>query len=443
MLPNPRIVAIDDKQDELDALTNALSRTGAACLGILFDAESGALEACPEARVIFFDLHLLGNAVGTPEKHFSTIVSCLEQMGPQGPYAIIVWSQHPDEAGENDAGDGLYQYICERLDNTIPRPYVVMPLPKVEHLSKSGATFVVADPAALRTKVDALLAAHPQTSALFLWEKYVLSAAANTVGQLIELSGGRAEQIKGVMASLAIAAVGPKNVDQDRFYALNEVLLPILSDRLSFFASTPEDLKIWESAFSAKDNEVIAPEKIGKINKFISLSTSTDKLNAADRGAIIPYDAILKDPKENIEEHFGIKLGEIITRCFGIRSLKEFDGAKWVLLQSQAACDYAQKKPQILSYFLGLEIVCSAVRNPRAGEMALPESLWISPVFSIDEVDKVLLFNAGSLLVFPTKITMKAQPIYRLREQILNDLLFKLRNHQSRPGIISLFPKDS
>ncbi|WP_146043821.1 hypothetical protein [Pseudomonas sp. GW531-T4] len=440
MLPAPRIVAVDDKQDELDALTNALSQTGVACLGILFDAEKGGLEACPDARVIFFDLHLLGDAVGTPEKHFSTIVSCLEQMGPQGPYAIIVWSQHPDEASESDAGVGLYSYICERLDKTIPRPYVVMPLPKVEHLSKSDRGFLVSNPRGLRVKVDELLASHPQASALLFWEKYVLSAAANTVAQLIELSEGRAEQIKGVMASLAIAAVGAKNVDQDRFYALNEVLLPILSDRLGFFASAPEDLRIWESAFSAQDREVISAEKIGRINKFINVSTSTERLSAIDRGVVVPYSSILEgELKESIEGYFGLKLGEVVTRCFGIKNLKVLDGAKWVLLQSQAACDYAQKKPQMLSYFLGLEIACSAVRDPRSGDAPLPESLWVSPIFSIDDEDRVLLFNAGSLLVFPVSVISDARPIYRLREQILNDLLFKLRNHQSRPGIISLF----
>ncbi|EIU2893489.1 hypothetical protein L4O78_002333 [Pseudomonas aeruginosa] len=441
MLPAPRIVAVDDKKDELEALTDALSRTGAACLGVLFNAEEGRVEACPDARVIFFDLHLLGDAVGSPEKHFSTIVSCLEQMGPQGPYAIIVWSQHSDEADGDDSGNSLYQYICERLDRAIPRPYVVMPLPKVEHLSRLEGVYVVAKPELLRVKVDELLSSHPQASALLLWEKYVLSAAAGTVAQLIDLSGGRAEQIKGVMASLATAAVGKRNVDQDRFYALNEALLPILSDRLDFFASAPEDLKIWENAFAVQDYEAISPEKIGKINKFINLSMSAERLSAADRGAVIPYDSILGEGlTESVEGYFGLKLGEIVTRCFGIKSLKDFNGARWILLQSQAACDYAQKKPQMLSYFLGLEVSSSAVRDSRSGDAPpLPESLWVSPVFSIDDADKVLLFNAGSLLVFPVDLISSVRPVYRLREQILNDLLFKLRNHQSRPGIISLF----
>lgn len=441
MLPAPRIVAVDDKIDELGALTDALSRTGAACLGVLFSAEEGEVEACPDARVIFFDLHLLGDAVGSREAHFSTIITCLEQMGPQGPYAIIVWSHHPDEAKDDDSGNSLYQYICERLDKKIPRPYVVMPLPKVEHLSKRDGIYVVEKPELLREKVNELLSSHPQASALLLWEKYVLSAAAGTVAQLIDLSGGRAEQIKGVMASLAAAAVGKRNVDHNRFYALNEALLPILSDRLDFFAGAPEESAVWENAFAAEDLQAILREKIGKINNFINLAFSADKLSALDRGAVIYYSSILPENlRESVEGFFGLSLGEIVTRCFGVKSLKCFEGAQWVLLQGQAACDYAQKKPQTLSYFLGLEISRSSVRDPSSGDMPLPESLWVSPLFSINDEDRVLLFNAGSLLVFPVAVVSDAQPVYRLREQILNDLLFKLRNHQSRPGIISLFP---
>ena len=439
MLPAPRIIAIDDKRAELEALTEALSKTGAACLGILFDAEDGAVDRCPDARVVFFDLHLLGDAVGTPEKHFSTIVNCLEQMKPEGPYAIIVWSQHPDEADAEAPGAALYTYLCERLDPILPRPYVVMPLPKAEHLSRSEDRYVVENPGALRAKVDELLASHPQVGALLFWEKYVLSAAASTVSQLIELSEGRAEQVKGVMASLAIAAVGQRNVDQDRFYALNEVLVPILSDRMSSFANSANDSAIWENAFCAKDREVIAADKIGNINKFINVSTAVDRIRASDRGAVILFDSIFKDDlKEFIEDHFGASFGEVLTRCFGLKSLKALGTERWVVLQAQAACDYAQKKPQVLSYFLGLEIHRSAIRDSKVDDVPLPDSLWVSPVFSFDE-DRVLLFNAGSMLVIPSSTLAGVQPVYRLREQILNDLLFKLRIHQARPGIISLY----
>ncbi|UYP84522.1 hypothetical protein jpw_10245 [Pseudomonas asiatica] len=434
MLPSPRIVAIDDKIDELTALTDALSRTGVACLSVHFNAEEGIEATCPDARVIFFDLHLLGDAVGTPEKHFSTIVTCLEQMGPRGPYAIILWSQHPDEADGADQGEGLHKYICERLDSAVPRPYGVMPLPKIDHLTKVDGKSVVSNAGLLRSKVDSLLSAHPQATALLAWEKYVLSAAAGTVAQLMDLSDGKAEQIKGVMASLAVAAVGPKNVDQDRFYALNEVLLPILSDRLSFFATDTQEASIWEKVFSASDSEAISSDKRGQINKFINLSTSVERISSLDRGAVVAYaDTPVGDVGGAIERFFGMTLSDVACRCFALKDPGSLADAKWVLLQGQAACDYAQRKPQTLSYFLGLDVPFSTLK-----EKNRPDALWVSPIFSISGQDRVLLFNAGAMLVFERDYIKDVSPLYRLREQILNDLLFKLRNHQSRPGIIYL-----
>ena len=89
MLPTPRVVAIDDKSEHLERLTQGLNRYGTACLPIHFTGETAEIPPCPHVRVIFADLHLI---VGTPGDHardFSMIGSLLEDtIKPSGPYWV-------------------------------------------------------------------------------------------------------------------------------------------------------------------------------------------------------------------------------------------------------------------------------------------------------------------------------------------------------------------
>lgn len=438
MLPTPRVIAIDDKQLELDALTICLAKIGVSWLGIKYNVESGITGCFPDVRVIFFDLHLLGDAIGSKNSHFNQILNCLEQIAPKGPYVIIVWSQQAHEVDENEEGGSLESYLSERLKEDIPRPYGVLKLNKAEHIEKSEAGLLISNPDNLKIMIEKLLAGHAQTKALLTWEKNILAAASSTVSQVIELSGGRPEQLKGVMASLAIAAVGRRNVDQDRSYALNEVLLPILSDRLALSEDGDQDNDIWNNAFSVKDAEDIDAIQRSKINRFINISESIYNITPKDRGAIIGLEQVEGDIDNYLKDLFGLAVGEIITRCFALKSLKELKDSRWILLQGQAACDYAQRKPQTLTYFLGLEVCPSAIRDLKNGDKPLPDSLWQSPDFLIDGETKKLLFNSGAMIVLPHSKIDAAKVFYRMREQILNDLLFKLRGHQSRPGIIYL-----
>lgn len=435
MLPTPKIIAIDDNKQELDALTVSLAKIGVSCLGIHYSHEEGMAGQYPDVRVLFFDLHLLGNSLGTKSLHFSHILNCLHTVSPQGPYVIVVWSQHSDEVDDDDEGDSLENYISDRLDRTLPRPYGVFKLPKGEHISRDGESLHVSDPQALKLKIEELLSGHPQAKAILDWEKNLLAATSGTLSQLIELSGGDHHKLKSVMASLAIAAVGSKNVDQDRFSALNEVLMPILSDKLCHLVGEAND-ELWRNAFSVNDAEDIDPIHGAKVNKFINVSDSVANVRSIDRGAVILLEAVESSTVKFVQDLFGMPIGEVITRVFGIKGKKYFEGARWILLQGQAACDYAQRKPQVFTYFLGLEVCPSSIRSPEEGGIGLPDSLWVSPALFINGQLRKLLFNAGSLMVIPPSKIPAATVQYRLREQILNDLLYKLRGHQSRPGIV-------
>ena len=99
MFGSPRIVAIDDDRDHLVGLADSLNRRGVACLRIHFTGDPTEIEACPDVRIIFADLHL---GMGSPSDHkanFSMIGGLLRKtIKPCGPYFIILWTQFPEQA---------------------------------------------------------------------------------------------------------------------------------------------------------------------------------------------------------------------------------------------------------------------------------------------------------------------------------------------------------
>ena len=108
------------------------------------------------------------------------------------------------------------------------------------------------------------------------------------------------------------------------------------------------------------------------------------------------------------------------------------DQVRWVLVQTQAACDYAQAQPGPLPFHLGLCLPASEARRGMP-----PAALWRSPCFDLDGKPHFLHVNARFQMSLPSAEVAEAQPLFRLREQLLNDLIYRLHSHGARPGIIS------
>lgn len=117
-------------------------------------------------------------------------------------------------------------------------------------------------------------------------------------------------------------------------------------------------------------------------------------------------------------------------RCRGFST----DGGRcrWVLVQAQAACDYAQSRAGPVPCYLGLEMPFPARRSGTP-----PAALWLSPALDVDGAVRQLRVSA----TFPVSVGPaefdRQTPIYRLREQILNDLIYHLHSHGARPGFLS------
>ncbi len=428
MLPTPRVIAIDDDPKHLTGLTEGLNRCGTACSPIRFtgDLESMQIQPCPHVRVIFADLNLF--PAQSSRSNFATIAALIEKIKPSGPYFIVLWTISPDKA------DDLYDFL-QRLDKKM-RPLIVRALDKNPYLDL--ATGSAKNPEALAEAIQEMIAGQRQVAALFDWETRISDAAADTVSSILKLvevaAADRAEEISRLLASLAVGAVGKEHVEKDRFRAVNEALLPILADRIAFMRSEERDKELWGAAFKESDaRRELSLAEAAKLNRLLHIALPTADSTGVERGAVID----LPISGDEFEQAFGIEQNEAAQKQFRCPQFDDRDARfRWVLVQSQAICDYAQPKPGPLPFHLGLLMPSSEV-----GADKPPAALWDSPYFEFREEICILHVNARfQMALLPNAEVVKRQPLFRLREQLLSDLIYRIHSYGARPGIIK-FPE--
>ncbi len=425
-LPAPRIIAIDDEPKHLKGLAQGLNRYGTACLPIHFTGEA-TIPSCSHVRVIFADLHLSGG-LKDHAQDFSIIGGLIEDIQPSGPYFIVLWTMYPEQAS------ALYAFLVDRLQS-VAKPFTVQALNKNDHLDTQGD---VKNPEALVEAIGRVVVEQPQIGALFNWEERVLGATADTVSSITKMADSAAKdaspvkEIDRLLKNIAIAAVGKDHVEEDRFQAVNEALLPILADRIASMRSREIDRELWKAAFGgSKTSSKLRSDEAAKLNRLLHIAHPTDISSWMERGSVITLPKRASGDK--FKPWFGLEQEMAANKSFGCQDFDSNDARfRWVLVQSQAACDYAQIRPGPLTFYLGL-----CLPEPRARKGSLPSALWASPCFYFDDEPFLLHVNAGFQMPLPRTSRGIEKPLFRLREQLLNDMIYRLHDHGARPGIVS------
>ena len=431
MLGSPRIIAIDDREDHLTGLADCLNRNGVACLQIPFTHDHAGIHACPDVRIVFADLNLIPGTASDHTTNFAVIGGLIEDtIRPTGPYYIVLWTQYPEQAS------ALREFLHERLRGGVTKPFDVCPLPKAEHIDQDGNT----SDETLMEAIYNIVRGLPQVGALFEWEGQVLGAAGRTVSSILALASQEngdqhADRLGRILGRLAVEAVGKEHVERDRFRALNDALLPILADRVSKMGLQGLDEQLWSEALTMPDTAAMPPDrKAARLNRLVHIA-DPDGTSPTERGAVVPLPSSYRD---DFQDYFGLAEPQAAEKQFRCRGLAPEDNRfRWVLVQCQAACDHAQSNPGTLPYYLGLDFP----EDNRSTNRKPPDSTWRGPVFEFAGEIRRLRVNAGSSLSLPLSAMQDVTPLYRLREQILNDLAYHLHTHGARPGIISFGKK--
>ena len=423
MLAAPKVIAIDDEREHLEGLVKGLNQYGFSCLQVHFTGDMEGIDPCSHVRVIFADLHLGAGPVSDHARDFAIIGGFIEEtVKPSGPYFIVLWTMYPEQA------TSLQENLEERL-RAVTKPFAVLPLNKSDHLDENGNVKSIEE---LVEAIKSIVETQPQIAALFNWEERVSEAASDTIASIFRMvgDGDRSQEVGRLLAQLAVAAAGKDRVEQDRFCAVNEALLPILADDIASLRLRDVDDETWQAAFTQVDIEnALSAAEAAKLNSRVHID-STEGIQGNDRGAVIA----LPDKLSNqFEQTFGLSQEEAATKQFHCREFVENDDrCRWILVQSQAACDYAQKQPGPLPYYLGLEI---AEKFTKKG--SFPDALWISPPFEGESNSFFLHINARFQVSLSPEDAKKEKPLYRLREQLLNVFIYRVHSYGARPGMIS------
>lgn len=444
----PRFVVVDDKVEHINGVLDAFQHLGSPCIGLHYDPEINLNNLNKDhfraVRCLFLDLHLMGGQLGTDHKgDYARIQSILEENISEhgGPFVLVMWTAHPHLKHE------LIAYLDKNLDPDRPhaRPLVVTSLAKETFIDLAAGT--VRDPDGLSKEIVAAVTENPQLAALLGWENDVLAAAGDTLASLINLvpadqrkNASFAGALDTVLSRLAREAVGSPNVEVDHRSAINSALAPILNDRIMNQSVTEETKDLWKKAVTCHDRAGLASaSEAGQINRMMHLSVpSTEKIRATDWGAVVAWpfersdDAMLKVT--------GLPIKQMLCNEFRLRS-SSIDVCKLLLVRIGAACDYAQNNKGPITFLFAVEIPEGADRQMAGDKPAkLSDAIWRSPVFA----------GAGSTepsrlyvhIRFPmTELAGSCAAwtaCYRLREQLLMNLISSASSYGSRPGIVQL-----
>ena len=451
MFAAPRFLAVDDKPEHLTAIVETFRRLGTPCMGVHFDvAEPLEKLNFRGVRALFLDLHLVTGIKTTDEKqHYANIASILEENISEfgGPFILILWTEYPDLAA------ALTDYLDQNLDPERPwcRPLAIMPLAKDRFINVgTGATEVGDD---LRTAIQSALDDNPQIAALVGWETDVLTAAGETLSSLTSLVpvASRTTALFGaaldeVLSRLAIESVGKKHVADDPRAAVTSALAPILADRIVNQEAIGATAATWSKAVTRHGKNQPAPAtpgEAGGINRMLHVALPTgERIAPADWGAVSAYPEDLWNDAA-LMDLLGVNMDHMLREEFKVRK-EDHSACRPRLVRIGAVCDHAQKRPGPVPFLFAVEIPVSLERlltNKKTGQPLPPSAAeWRSPVLTLpDELDPfVLHVNSRFEITRPAAATETWAVSYRLREQLLMQLIGHTTTYVGRPGIVRL-----
>ena len=241
--------------------------------------------------------------------------------------------------------------------------------------------------------------------------------------------------LRRLLRILAEGAVGEGHVEDDRFGAVNDTLLPILADRIASMRSREVDDALWQQALGEANvqSQPSLNNEAARLNQLLHIEPSTTGGNQVRRGSVIDLPDEFLD--ESFPNTFDINSETAMKEQF---CCKQSGGGaskscRWVLVQTQAACDYAQNQPGPLPFHLGLLMPKSSVNKSKKP----PAAVWCSPYFEHGQQVQCLRVSARFPVSLLREKVSQASPLFRLREQLLNNLIYHLHGYGARPRFIS------
>lgn len=455
-----KVVAIDNDQAELDIAIKGLVRANIPLLPIKYDDLEGIGETVSSplkgVRLVFCDINLNElNGTLNASQVTGIIAQLLKDLisSDNGPYVLVFWSKHPTLV------DDIKQQIHERYID-VPSPAIIGMLDKnalpvdfldTENQRRNVEFFL--------QELNKIVSQSPVMELLLRWESICTSAASQTTNNLYQLAlpepswasiGSDVEPVGYVVKRIAEETVGSKNLAGKSSVALKEGLIPILHDNLS---------KIEDEQFDRSTERIIESENsigTGGVIDNVSLNSfyhiDFNHLSSTERGSFIKiniednaiFESLFKHNWSSIFSEFYDQsfYREYVQRCrFGqeppIKTKLIRNASVVGLIEISPSCDHAQNKQRNHRYLLTVLIPYEheCVTSKKGDH----QGVHVLPPVNIRGASYSPRVNFRYVVGLNSDHQILQAPLFRLREQILNEVTFKYAQHASRPGIISFF----
>ncbi|MFT6324818.1 MAG: hypothetical protein ACJAWO_002386 [Halieaceae bacterium] len=453
-----KVVAIDNDQKELDLAIQGLAKANIPLLPIHYDSIEGIDNVIKKpldgVRIVFCDINLTDSSGSLNAAQVSGAISgVLNKLISKnnGPYVLIFWSKHVNLV------EGIKDIFIERYPDT-PSPSIIEMmekniLPSDTHGDESQSANVLHFVEALQVILDN----SPVTEILFRWESLCMKSSSETINKLYDVTCsniswgelGKTEELVGsTLKKIAEGVMGIKNLPDRSANALKEGLTPLLHDNLMNL----EDPKFEKSAHAIIkkiiDEKIDAPVDNIALNTFYHVDNQ--HVSNTERGSFIKVDI---SPDSNFRSFFKHEWNNIFPDFYNGKFYSEYkvccknNGEKKIssnevrdnsivgVVEISPACDHAQNKNRNHRYLLMVlipqkyEHVISREGN-HLGVHTLPSII-------VDKMNFSPRVNFRYVIGLDPQQNILLESMFRLREQIMNEINFKFAQHASRPGIVS------
>lgn len=454
MKPFSRVAALDNNEEDLDAIVRALGRAGYSAIPYLFDVGAFVPEItqpCAGLRLVFSDIHLTPTSSINGVDHAATIGNFLKQIVPEGPYGVIFWSKH--EADENNI---VRELISRAPDIGFNLPVFFGFMDKNE--VGIGQADSDIDYELLGNLINEQVSKSQSLSIVMNWEERILLAAAQASNSLFQViattpdieRGSISEEWLKLLSFLSQEAVGKTSAISNASSALDNALFPVLEDQLRIQTSSTSN------ASDAPISETLTALGASKLK----LSPSIDKASLNSfylvedfkTEAELPYNfrgvisKINNDAGDFITNHFGESWTDVLYREFIIngetipqdKSMAERSIP--CLISLSAECDEVQGKIPSHRYLLGVIFDPADVKSFLRSGSPARAALQNIGMIKLGGATKCILvscrrFTSEHSISFSFPVTS----IARLRRNTLEEIIHHYTTHARRPGVMRFY----
>jgi hypothetical protein len=443
MLQGARVIAVDDRQEDLDGIVQALHKKGVGALPILFTGRDSLRPCLPGIRVVFTDINMAPSAASAYAQHQGVASILNELLDPNnGPWIMVAWTAAPDQT------EALKTVLKDSLGRE-RAPITAIGLDKANFMNSKGVYQI----SKIAAAIDKHISENAVAGAILDLELRSSQAAYDVTQSIIALTPTAAPgEIAQVLVELS-KATNPK----PPFTVENvmQTIGPVLQDRLIRRGVSKTEKVMWDHAFAASAGPALLPTHRAELNSAVHLDPNTA---AGDRGAItIVPTAMMEKAMPGLSslvfDHF-LKQDKAVSLLKTRKRaampppahnqpapplpaddvlITEFYGQlRWGLLELAPACEVANDKR-------GLRRAAVILIAPSdfAGLVPAGDHVQKLPLLKLeDNVVLVLVSAKTTLSPLPRKL-MNLKPVLRMRDQLLDGLTQSISGSQARIGWVS------